>query len=303
MSGGSAVIDTVRLQWPDVRVGEGFRDWLEANYPSYGYSRKAYSWDLPWEGFEFTHEVLGVVGVKRSRLGDFLWVERSLPKMLHGDNCKQLTMAEAREGLALLSESVVGLLGDFLPHSSVNSARVQRVDFYHQREMPSAEVFGHIARCIKRQKGVALHLTGVEVHQSREVHGRFYDKGIESGNEQYIGVVRHEEQLRGKVARSLLDMETLKIDRAAVRAQMNKRFDGWPAEVECHGYESLLQEHKHRGAAAVALCELPQLEPMFKAYLAKDMFYTVKNLALEAQRKLSRLDLRVPEGAWVGPGV
>jgi hypothetical protein len=303
------VIDTVRLQWPDVQLGEGYMEWLKASYPMARHTSAAYSWDRPWEGVIFKDDVLGSVGTKSSSLGNFLWVERSLPKFLDSEdddtgNCRQLSQEEACDALATLVETVEGRLGQFLTPSSYKAVRCNRVDFYYQREMPSAEVFTHIARCLKKQKGVALHvLSGVEVHQSREIHGRFYDKGIESGNERYVGVVRHEEQLRGKVARSLVDMQTLKIDPAVVRAQMNKRFQGWPAEVECYGFERMIEEHSYRGAAAALLCEAPQFEPVLRRAFSKDLFYKVQRLALEANRRKSKLDLRVPEGAWLTSGV
>ena len=298
------MIDTVRLQWADAQLGEGFGEWLEANYPMARRTSAAYSWDRPWEGTMFTDGVLGTVGTKSSSLGQFLWVEKSIPKLVFGeDNCRQLTLSEAREGVAMLAEAVVGHLGAFLPISSCETAQCKRVDFYHQRPMPAAEVFSHIARCLKRQKGVALHLTGVEVHQSREIHARFYDKGVEAGNEQFVGVIRHEEQLRGSRAKALVDMKGLKLDPAAIRAQMNRRFDGWPAEVECYGYDELLEEHSYRGAVAALLCEVPQLEGSLKRHLSKDLFYKCKNLAIQAQRRMFKLDLRVPDDAWAQPMV
>lgn len=298
------MIDTVKLQWSDARLGEPFAEWLSANHPTARRTSAAYTWDRPWEGCMFEHPLLGMVGTKASTLGTFLWVERSLPKFLHGDdNCRQLSYEEARDGVATLVESTIGHLGEFLPDSAYRSVECKRVDFYHQKHLPSAEVFNHITRCLKSKKGVAQHLTGVEVHQSREIHGRFYDKGIESGNERYIGVVRHEEQLRGSKARALLDVANLRLDQEAVRSQMNKRFQGWPSEVECYGYDSLIAEHSYRGAAAALLCEVPQLEPVLKRSLSKDLFYKVKNLCVEASRKMSRLDLAVPAGAWAEPMV
>jgi len=297
------VIDTVRLEWSGVDLGEGFEEWRQANHPTARITTSAFSANQPWVGTMFNDPLLGTIGTKQNNKGNYLWVERSLPKHLYRENCRQLTLEEARAALSQLMGDVEAYVVDFLPKSPRSAVQVKRVDFYHQRPMPAAEVFAHISGCLKKQKGVTTHLMGVEVHQSRELHGRFYDKGVESGNEQYIGVVRHEEQVRGAVAKQLLDVQSCAVDPAAVRSLMNKRFVGWPAEVECYGFEQLLRDQGYTGAAAASLLLMPQLEPVFRQVVSKTYFHKCKNLAVEAQRKMCRVDLRVPEGAWVEPGV
>lgn len=297
------MLDTARVQWSSALLGPAFEEFRQAHYPLARVTTSAYSRDLPWVGTMFEDKVLGTIGTKQNLTGTFLWAEKSIPKFLTGDNCKQLSRDEAREGLALWLGAVEARFSDFLPKQAREVAQCKRVDVYHQRPMPAGEVFSHIARCLKRQKGVSLHLTGVEVHNSRELHGRFYDKGLESGNEEFVGVVRHEEQLRGSKAKQLMDLQSCDVDRAAARAVMNARFDGWPAEVECYGFEQLLAQEKQRALCAIVLSECPHLEPALQRTFGRNFFYAGKRLALEAQRRMSVVDLRVPEEAWSVPGV
>ena len=92
------MIDTVKLEWSGVTVNEGFHDWLLANYETPSFTTQFYDANLPWQGTKVDDPVLGVVGTKSNKTGNYLWVERSLPKFLYqtDDNCRMLSIGEAR---------------------------------------------------------------------------------------------------------------------------------------------------------------------------------------------------------------
>jgi hypothetical protein len=160
-------------------------------------------------------------------------------------------------------------------------------------------VFAHVARSLKQRK-VALHLSGVELHQSREVHARWYDKGLESGNERYLDVVRHEEQLRGGKAGWLLDVsgEQPALNVAGAAEVMNRRYEGWD-QVEGYDLGALMEEHRVVGVAAGLLVLHPEYDQLVRRNLSNGTYYKLRNLALEGRRRQFSLDLRVPQqDAW-----
>ena len=289
----------MRLEWNGIRQDQEFFDWLLKAYPTARISYAAYTENMPWQGAMFKDDILGTVGTKSNRTGNYLWVERSIPKFLTGDNCIQLSADDARDGLCLLMNAVEAHFKEWFVFANPRqNVSCKRVDFFYQRRTEcSGEVFAHIARSLKNRK-VALHLTGVEIHQNRWEHARFYEKGLESGNEQYLNVIRHEEQLRGPKIPALVDVQTLKINPPAVQAFMNRRFSDWSPQAECYGFEQLMQEHGFRGAATVGLVLMPELDAVYRRMLSKDAYYRCRKLALNARRQMSKLDLSIPENAW-----
>jgi hypothetical protein len=295
------MIDTLRLQWTGINWGQDMADWLRSEYPTAEQHVRWYDDNLPWEGMTAQDDALGSFGVKSNKRGNYLWVERSLPKFLHGDNCRVLSADETGEAVRGLMAGVEGRFGPWwLPGMQPRQGvQVKRVDLCYQRQVPcSGEVFGHVARSLKQRK-VALHLSGVELHQSKLEHARWYDKGIESGNERYLDVVRHEEQLRGGKAGWLLDVsqDQPALNVAGAAEVMNKRYEGWD-QVEGYDLGALMEEHGTSGAAAALLVLHPEYDRLCGRYLSKSVYYRLRNLALEGRRRQCSLDLRVPQDAW-----
>lgn len=298
------MIDTVKLEWQGVRVDEGFYEWLQSEYKTPSFTTRFYDENLPWQGTQVADPVLGVIGTKSNKTGNYLWVERSLPKFLYqsDDNCVMLSVDQAREAISLLVEAVEAKFDDWLLFRG-GPIKCKRVDFYHQRHIPSSgEAFAHIARCMKHRK-VALHLSGVSINQSRWEHARFYDKGLESGNERYQDVVRHEEQLRGNKAGYYVDARRAEIRVPEAREQMNKRFTGWPSEFEHYDLGNLFEQEKLNGLAAGLLVLHPEYDQLAKRLLSNGTYYRLRKLALETQRRMVKLDLRLPDDAWCEPMV
>jgi hypothetical protein len=193
-------------------------------------------------------------------------------------------------------------------------AKVKRLDLCYQQRVPcSAELFPYIARSLNARKvvqhqlmlcPVEVHLTGVTLHQSRLEHARWYDKGMESGDERFLDVVRHEEQLRGGKAGYHLDVggarPVFRVEEA--RERMNARYTGW-GTGESYDLGRLLVEHGIPGAGALALVKNPELELLFKKSLSNGSFYRMKNLAMDARRQQVPFDLRLPVDAWAEPMV
>lgn len=309
------MIDTLRVQWSGIAYNDAFCDWLLAEYPTASFATRWYDENLPWQGVTLTDPVFGTIGVKSNKLGNSLWVERSLPKFMYGDNCRVLSVEEAREGIAALMAGVEARFREWwlLPDYR-STARVQRLDLCYQQKVPcSTEVFAHLARCLNSKKvvrhqfvlcPVEVHLTGVTLKQSKLELGRWYDKGFESGDERYEDVVRHEEQLRAGKAGWLLNVSGPEpvVNVEAARERMNARYHDMQ-QLESYNLGALLDEHALRGAAAVALVLHPEYEPLYKQHLANGTYYNIRKLADVARRQVAPVDLRLPEDAWAEPMV
>ena len=128
---------------------------------------------------------------------------------------------------------------------------------------------------------------------------RWYDKGLESGNESYINVIRHEEQIRGGKAGWLLDVSqpvpVFKVKEAIEK--MNARYEGW-GSMETYDLFTLVRENGTQGMAAALLVVQPEREMMAKLCLSRATFFRVKALAETARKRLFPVDLRLPETAW-----
>lgn len=267
---------------------------------------------LEWRGLQWTDPVFGAMGVKQNQVGRFLWVERSLPKFLHGDNCRLLSEAESVEAMEQLAHGVTGTYAATFGTSAdlmMETAKVARLDVCYQQQVPCAqEVFVNVAQCLKAVKvsrhrlqlaPVVLHLTGVTFKQSLKELARWYDKGLESGNESYHDVVRQEEQLRAQKARQVAGWQggRFKVNRAEALRVMNRRYDGW-GRIESYDLAAVMREHGTKGAAAALLIVNPDYEPVFKAGLGESTYYRIKRIAEDGRKAMHSVDLRVPDDAW-----
>jgi hypothetical protein len=309
------MFDTVRIQWQGISWGPDLADWLRSEYPTAEQHTRYYDVNLPWQGMSFQDDVLGMMGVKSNKLGNFVWAERSLPKFMHGDNCRVLSVNEAREGVAAWVAGVEHRFQDWWEMPNYHAtATVKRLDLCYQTKVPcSSEVFTSIARCVKAKRvvkhqwvldPVQVELGGVSLHQSRLEMARWYDKGIESGDERYLDVVRHEEQLRGGKAGYLLDVSgaepMLRVEHA--RDRMNARYAGW-GQVQSYDLGALIEKHGNTGAAAALLVIHPEYDALYKRKLSNGSYYRIKNLALEGRRQQFTADLRLPGDSWAEPMV
>jgi hypothetical protein len=264
--------------------------------------RDGYAWyGATWQDPELPALTLGA---KVNQTGAYLWFEGSIGKYLYGDNCRLLSAVEACEGVQEVCGAVEGRYKPFLTDAARplrERWEAKRLDMYHQRRVPSSPaVVSAWAGAIGNKARVAQYLTTVEFHQSREKHMRAYDKGRESGKADLLNVLRHEEQVRGRNnAGYFLNIGENRLKVEEARAYMNKRFEGWPETgLEVPDVGALIEEHGTLGAAAVGLVLLPELEPVYKASLAKNTFFRYRRLATEYKRRKVQVDLRVPEDAW-----
>ncbi len=309
------MFDTVRVQWNGIRWDDDFKGWVRSEWPTAGFSLRYYDVDLPWEGMTLEDTKLGTIGVKSNKRGNYLWAERSLPKYLHGDNKRLLSSSEALEAATSWVADVEARFASWwaLPSYHEHIA-VKRLDLCYQQQVPcSSDVFVHIARALKARRVtqhmllvpfVQLHLAGVSYNQNRFERARWYDKGVESGDEQFINTVRHEEQLRAGKAGGLLDLSGPRAvaDVEKCIERMNNRYQDWGC-FEGYDLASMVKEHGLRGAAAVPLINVPEYETLFQQCLPRSTYFKVKALAMETRRKMMPVDLRLPVGAWAEPMV
>jgi hypothetical protein len=316
------MFDTLKVQWRGISYGDGFKEWLLSEYPTAQLSRAAYSDVQPWEGAFIKDKKLGVIGIKSSRTGNALTAERSIPKYLLGDNEGLLSASQAVEAAsAWVSDVQARFAGWWELPNYAQTAVVKRIDLcYQQPVAASSEVFPYVHAALSTRKAslyefivpnsrsketeielpkIQLHLSGVSYNQNRWEHARWYDKGLESGNEMYLNVVRHEEEIKGGKAGvvGLIMGGRFLCDREHARERMNARYEGWGP---CDGYDlaSLLSQHGTQGAAAALMVVCPQHETLCKQYLSKPTFYRLKALAMDARRKMVPYDLRLPVDAW-----
>lgn len=304
------MVDTLRVQWKGISWSPEVAEWVRSKWPMTEEHRRFYDPKNPWEGMTWTDESLGVMGLKSNRQGNYLWVERSIPKLMYGENKRLLSQEEAQEGIAALLGGVEGHFRDWFPCPPRGLAEVKRLDVCYQQKTPSsAEVFAQLVPTLKLQRvtrhGVVLdpvdvHLMGIELHQSKLEHARWYDKGQESGDERYLDVVRQEEQLRRGKAGYLMDipadgsLPVLHLDRA--RDAMNRRYRQG-ASMEVFNVGKLLEDGK-AGALAALLVVCPAYETLVQRHISNGTFYRARNLARDAQAAKMTVNLTVPENAW-----
>jgi len=312
------MFDTLKIQMPGPAPDDAFLDWLRERFQNVRASEQFHDANKPWQGVQWEDPAIGAMGIKSSKLGCFLWAERSLPKLLHGDNCRVLSSAEALEAAALLRDTLIGLFAPWspwTPATMLEQCQVKRLDLCYQKRVPCAqEVFPalyaglDLRRSTKHGLQTApgqLYLTGCTFRQNKQESARWYEKGVESGNESYHDVIRHEEQLRGGKAGYFLDLtEAQPVARIAeARERMNSRYEGWGSNVAGYDLAEVLTEHGTTGLAATALVVRPDLEPLARRCLPKSTFYRVWNVALIARRRQFVTDLTLPADAWAEPMV
>ena len=304
------MVDTLRVQWKGAAWSVEVADWVRSKWPTANYNEHFYDPKNPWQAMQWTDDSLGVMGLKSNRQGNFLWVERSIPKLMYGENKRLLSQEEAQEGIAALLGGVEAHFREWFPCPPRGLAEVKRLDVCYQQKTPSsAEVFAQLVPTLKLQRvtrhGVVLdpvdvHLMGIELHQSKLEHARWYDKGQESGDERYLDVVRQEEQLRRGKAGYLMDIPTdgslpvLHLDRA--REAMNRRYRK-DASMEVFNLGRLLEDGK-AGALAAFLVLGPGYETLVQRHISNGTFYRARNLARDAQAAKMTVNLTVPENAW-----
>lgn len=259
----------------------------------------------PWQGAMWKDDSTGLtMGAKSSATGSRLWVEGSIGKYAHGDNCRLLSVEQSMEIVDDLLTNVERRYADWLPPVPVGRRslwQAKRADFYYQRPVDSVPaVCVALASAIGNKSKLSQYLTSVQFAQSREQMARWYGKGEESGNEAYQGILRHEEQVRGsKRAGYFLDLGKMRCNVGEVRAMMNKRYEDWPEQgIECVDVGSLIEEHGTAGMAAAAMVLLPSLEATAKQRLSENTFYKYRKLATQYRRRTVTVDLRVPGDAW-----
>jgi hypothetical protein len=282
--------------------------------------RQTYQWHdgCQWVGYQWTDPIFGAMGAKQNRVGKFFWFERSLPKFLHGENERVLSASEAVEGIEALATGALALylpLFDTTIEEAMSTIKVARLDVCFQRKVPCPEeVFTRMASSLRTVKvvkhqwvltpPVSLRATGVTFKQSMKELGRWYDKGIESGNERYQDVVRHEEQLRGDKARAVADWQEgrFQVNQERALFVMNRRYTELD-QVETFDKVSFIKEHGTKGLAAIALLADPSSELAAKAALGHATFYRVRALADLAKKMIHTTKLSLPDNAWDCPMV
>ncbi len=320
------MIDTLKVSWKGVAFGEPFKEWVLNEWPTTQFSQASYSETQPWQGCYIKDKKLGVIGIKSGRTGNVLTAERSIGKYLNDDNAGLLSAKEALEGAsAWVSDVQARFAGWWELPDYANSAQVKRIDLCYQQPVPSsAEVFPYIHAALNAKrvtlweclqpgrKGgehfespvLQTHLSGVSFNQSRWEHARWYDKGIESGNEMFLNVIRHEEEIKGGMAGhvAVVNSGRVRCNRELARDRMNERYEGW-GETEVHDLGKMLAAHGKTGAAAALLVLHPELETLLKQHLSRAIYYRVRAVAMEARKLRVPVNLRLPEDAWTESGV
>lgn len=324
------MLDTVRCQWASIDFGREFCDWLKGEYVQAEFHTQFYDRGketvmsmIPWQGATVKDDVLGVLQIKSNMMGNWLIAERSLPKFMYGDNCRVLSLAETVTGLSAWLNAVEEKFRPwFPPLLDLRSARkIQRADLCYQQKVPcSVDVFHQIGKTVNAKKVVQHkyvlcpmqeHRTGLTMKRSALELTRWYDKGVESGNESYLDVVRQEEQMRRGKAGFLVDIsgDVPLLNVTAARDQMNRVYSGWGSlgavsgQLEGYPVSDVLREHGAIGGAAVALVESPHLEPAFQQAYSESMYYRALKLAREIRKRNVTIDLTLPDDAWCQPMV
>jgi hypothetical protein len=320
------MIDTTKVAWKGISFDDAFKEWVLTEWPTTQFSQASYSETQPWQGCFIKDKKLGVIGIKSGRTGNTLTAERSIGKYLTDDNAQLLTAKEALEGAsAWVSDVQARFAGWWELPDYASTAQVKRIDLCYQQRVPSsAEVFPYIHAALKAARVtlwevltpgrngcneltepiLQTHLSGVTYNQSRFEHARWYDKGIESGNEMFLNVIRHEEEIKlGQAGHlAIVTGGRFRCDRETAISRMNERYQGW-GETDVYDLGKMIAEHGKTGAAAVGLVLNPEYETLYKQHLSRAIFYRVKAVAMEARKLRVPVNLRLPEDAWLNSEV
>lgn len=214
-----------------------------------------------WSGIT---DELGWVGVQRR---DNTWTvkaERSLPKWLHGDNCRILTAAEAQDAIYAYDAAIRSAA----PFVDADTARITRLDVCWQQHVGDtvgaiSALYGAIEP--RHQKTCERYDTSLTFKGKQRVF-RIYDKGAESKNPDYEGVLRMEEQLRQGV--TLEKCATgLNVNREQCLATLNQRVRAFgDAVLGALPRRRLMQEQKW---AVLYLAEHPEMESVYRETVSR----------------------------------
>jgi hypothetical protein len=218
----------------------------------------------------------------------------------HTSNDHVLTARQVNETVQALFERAELAFPFVEPLAAV----VNRVDVVYQRPVRSSlETLQALRGAMKQtrlgcawfdnRQGAAtgLHLRGGVVSH------REYDKGLESGNEAYLNVLRSEEQLRRKAAAfsDVFCLERREFDRDACRQVLNDRY----IDV-AYGQELDVSGLITSGSPMMALLVLhPEYAHHHKSSVKRDGHYKMMKKVREFRASVVPDDLRVPEDAWV----
>lgn len=257
--------------------------------------------EVSWLG-----EVPGLGVVRLDRTGH-IWQGGSLAKtheklcgVPHHGNAEVLTAREVDEACA----SLLSTVADRFPWVDPGSVHVRRADICYQRPVSSsAVVLARLEGAMKTTRGGTAwfdNAAGVATGlfcRGRAVSHRVYDKGLESGIDDYRNVLRSEEQLRSGAAglRRIAGEGLLMWDREACREVMNERYLEYAGGVE----ELDVSEHVKTGRYAVALFALhPELLHGYKAQVKEAMWRRMRAEVREVRASAVPVDLRLPAEAW-----
>ena len=215
-------------------------------------------------------------------------------------NCEVLTAGQADETF----QALTGLVERMFPFLDEKTLNLSRADVVYQRRVESsaavlAVIEGAVmptrlgcARFDNRQ-GVftGLHLLG------GVVSSRQYDKGLEAGKEEFVNVLRSEEQLRKKAAAfdRIYSQDRRAFDRNGCREVINARF----LDMDFTGALDVAPLLSKRADTRALLILHPELLPAYKARVKKRAYYDMARKVREFRASAIPTDLRVPEWAWL----
>jgi hypothetical protein len=227
-------------------------------------------------------------------------------KLLDGlpDECcsndRLLTAAECETTFQALCERVEGTF----PFVVAGALSVSRLDVVYQRRVRSShETIKALQMAMKAtRKGCAWFdnnqgvPTGLMLKGGVVAH-REYDKGLEGGKQEFLNVLRSEEQLRRKAAAFPLvfDLSQRSFDREVCRQVLNDRYldVAYGADLDVGG---LLAD----GRDTMALLVLhPEFAHVHKGRVTRDGHYKMMRKVREFRAQAIPEDLRVPEDAWL----
>ena len=302
------MIDTIEMYWKGEEVGPA-----EAAAFQRGVSGpvETRTWECPGEGVQARTwtGILPQLGRVQLNSSGRLRFGRSLVKVYgelvegldpeRADNNRVLSAVQAND----IYQDVSLILEEAFPFLDPASHKVTRADVCYQRRVEdSSAVIASLYQAVKPTRlGAAFwdnpraERTGY-MGQGKAAAFRCYDKGKESGNRDYINVVRSEEQVRNTSVKmgEVLDIRQRLFNREGCRDLMNERFldVGFGDQLDV---SELIRDGKH----TVALLVLhPELEAVYRETVKERGYYAMKKKVREIRARAIPVDLRLPAEAW-----
>lgn len=183
----------------------------------------------------------------------------------------------------------------------VGPAHVRRVDICYQRRIEGGlAALGEVPDLLRRGGTVATYSKGARalgwVLEGGVRRHRCYDKGLESGDQGLIGMIRSEEQVRRKAAAfsGLWEGGNVTVSETAAEAVINEHY---PEPVHSRDLSAILSTRGGEAAVLYALCP-GQREAMMERR-GRSAQYALRGRAAEvAAIPLREIDLRVPPGGF-----